>query len=103
MAQTSGQRASKTRDRKIACLSAAPWNPYLRLLYGHLAEHGFELVEDPDPALRWLWTHRRRVGFLHFHWPESLYRYGRGPTSLRLLLSWAKLVLFAVRLWAGRI
>jgi beta-1,4-mannosyltransferase len=98
-----GVVGSKTRYRKIACLSAAGRNPYLELLYRHLASHGFELVDKPDLALRWLWTHRHRVGFLHIHWPESLYRYGRGPTALRPLLSSAKLVLFGMRLWAARI
>ena len=40
---------------------------------------------------------------LHFHWPESLYRYGRGPISLRPVLSRAKLALFAARLAAARV
>jgi glycosyltransferase involved in cell wall biosynthesis len=66
-----------------------------------LAEHGFELVEDPRFSLQWLWRARSAVDFLHFHWPESLYTYGRGPVRLRPLLSRAKLVLFAARLaWA---
>jgi glycosyltransferase involved in cell wall biosynthesis len=103
MARSNEPRAPTARYRKIACLSAAPRNPYLDLLYRHLAAHGFELVEKPDLTLRWLWTHRRLVGFLHVHWPECLYRYGRGPRALRPLLSRAKLVLFAVRLSVARI
>jgi beta-1,4-mannosyltransferase len=91
------------RDQRIACLSSAPWNPYLRLLYGHLAEHGFEAVKVPVFSLQWLWRFRSGVGFLHFHWPESLYRYGRGPFRLRPLLSRVKLVLFASRLVAARL
>jgi beta-1,4-mannosyltransferase len=102
MARSSGQRAPKTRYRTIACLSAAPWNPYLGLLYRHLARQGFELVDRPELALRWLWTHRACVGFLHIHWPESLYRYGRGPTALRPIMSRAKLALFSLRLWSAR-
>jgi glycosyltransferase involved in cell wall biosynthesis len=92
-----------TRRRRIACLSEAPWNPYLRLLYGHLATHGFEVVCDPRFSLRWLWRARSSVTFLHFHWPEGLYRYERGPPPLRPVLSRAKLALFAVRLAAARI
>ena len=96
----SGQDAA--REQTIACLSNAPWNPYLRLLYGHLAAHGFETVENPMFSLRWLWRSRASVGFLHFHWPESLYRYGRGPVWLRPFLSRVKLALFAARLTAAR-
>ncbi len=85
----------------IACLSTAPWNPYLRLLYRHLAEYGFHPVPEPRLRAGWLWRNRRRAGFLHVHWPESLYRFRRGPRLLRPLLSWVKLALFAARLaWA---
>jgi beta-1,4-mannosyltransferase len=92
-----------SRTRAIACFSVAPWNPYLRLLYGHLVGHGFTVVEDPRFSLRWLWRARSSVGFLHFHWPESLYRYGRGPARLRPVLSRAKIVLFGARLAAARL
>ena len=92
-----------TRSRRIACLSAAPWNPYLRLLYGHLGAQGFETVEDPELSLWWLWRARSSVRFLHIHWPEGLYRYQRGPVQLRPLLSRLKLILFASRLSAARL
>jgi beta-1,4-mannosyltransferase len=92
-----------TRNRSIACLSTAPWNPYLRLLYGHLATQGFDTVEDPELSLRWLWRARSSVRFLHIHWPEGLYRYQRRPVWLRPLLSRVKLVLFAGRLSAARL
>jgi beta-1,4-mannosyltransferase len=98
-----GKYPEAARTRTIACLSVAPWNPYLRLLYGHLAAHGFALAEDPRLSLRWLWRARSSVAFLHFHWPEGLYRYGRGPIRLRPLFSRAKLVLFAARLAAARL
>jgi beta-1,4-mannosyltransferase len=91
------------RSRRIACLSTAPWNPYLHLLYGHLARQGFEPVEDAQLSLRWLWRSHSSVGFLHLHWPEGLYRYQRGPPRLRQLLSRVKLVLFAARLRAARL
>jgi beta-1,4-mannosyltransferase len=96
-------RTQAARNRRIACLSTASWNPYLRLLYGHLAAQGFEAVWGPQFSLEWLWRTRSKVGLLHFHWPESLYRYGRGPAGLRPLLSWAKLALFATRLAAARL
>ena len=87
------------RYRRIACLSVAPWNPYLRLLYDSLAERGFAL----EPGVGHLSAHRlvaarHRVGFLHIHWPEGLYRFGRGPRQLSGPLSWLKLGLFAMRL-----
>lgn len=91
------------RSSTIACLSVSPWNPYLRLLYGHLAGEGFEVVRDRRFSLEWLWRARSRVGVLHFHWPESFYLYGRGPVRLRPLLSWAKLALFATRLATARL
>jgi beta-1,4-mannosyltransferase len=96
-----GERAARTRT--IACLSVAPWNPYLRLLYGHLSAYGFAVVEEPRLSLQWLLQARSNVGFLHFHWPESFYRYGRGPVRLRPVLSRAKLALFAARLAAARL
>jgi glycosyltransferase involved in cell wall biosynthesis len=86
----------------IACISSAPWNPYLELLYGHLAAHGLELVPGARFSLRWLWRARARVGFVHFHWPEVLHRFERGPRALRALLSWVKLGALAVRLLAAR-
>jgi beta-1,4-mannosyltransferase len=91
------------RFRTIACLSTAPWNPYLRLLYEHLAAHGFELAGYPKLSLRSLWRSRAGIGFLHFHWPESFYRYGRGPVRLRPVLSQVKLLLFRCRLRAARL
>ena len=98
-----GSGRSGSERGTIACLSSAPWNPYLRLLYGHLDAHGFEAVKAPAFSLRWLWRARSTVGFLHFHWPESLYRYGRGPLWLRPVLSRVKLALFAARLTAARL
>ena len=98
-----GQTRSAGRDGRIACLSAAPWNPYLRLLYGALSAQGFTQVEHPRLSLRWLWRSRSSARFLHFHWPESEYRFGRGPARLRPVLSRLKLALFAGRLAAARL
>jgi len=84
-------------------MSLALGNPYLRLLYEHLAREGFAVVERPRLTARWLVRNRGRVAFLHFHWPEGLYRAGRGPVALRGLLSWAKLGLLAIRILAARV
>jgi beta-1,4-mannosyltransferase len=96
-------RRGKSRDGTIVCLSTAPWNPYLRLLYEALAAEGFERIEQPRFSLRWLWRARSRARFLHFHWPESQYRFGRGPAGLRPLLSRLKLAVFASRLATARL
>jgi beta-1,4-mannosyltransferase len=96
-------RRAESRDGPIACLSTAPRNPYLRLLYEALAAEGLELVEQPRLSLRWLWRSRSSVRFLHFHWPESHYRFGRGPARLRPLLSRLKLAVFASRLATARL
>ncbi|HEY7421578.1 MAG TPA: glycosyltransferase family 4 protein [Gaiellaceae bacterium] len=89
--------------RKIACLSRAPWNPYLRLLYAHLRDHGFELAEESQLSVGWLWRSRGDVRFLHVHWPENLYRYGGGQSRVRRALSWVKLGAFAWRLFVARL
>ncbi|MEZ5098343.1 MAG: glycosyltransferase [Thermoleophilia bacterium] len=74
-----------------------PQNPYQRLLYEHLAAEGIELVPDGSLRLGQLVRSRRRVGYLHFHWPQSCYRRdGAAP------LAWAAAGLFAVRLAAAR-
>jgi glycosyltransferase involved in cell wall biosynthesis len=100
-AQADAARVGSGRWRRVACLSSAPWNPYLRLLYRHLADCGLEPVPGGRLTVSWLWKRRGDVGFLHVHWPEGLYRLSRGPRLLRPALSWVKLALFAVRLaWA---
>jgi beta-1,4-mannosyltransferase len=79
-------------------------NPYQRLLYEHLETHGFEPALRPRFKLGWLWRHRGgRVGILHFHWPQAYYRHEKGPTRLRLPLSWLRLGLFVQRLLTARL
>ncbi len=90
------------RRHQIACISSAPSNPYLRLLYDQLALYGLELADDPKLSVRWLWRARRQVGFVHFHWPEVLHRYERGGKALRSILSWAKLATTFARVAAAR-
>jgi beta-1,4-mannosyltransferase len=77
-------------------------NPYQRLLYEHLAAHGFELADGAQFELGWLWRARREAGVLHFHWPQSFWHHERGPAVLRGPLSYVKVVLVAVRLAAAR-
>jgi glycosyltransferase involved in cell wall biosynthesis len=83
-------------------------NPYQRLLYQHLNDHGCELVSDPRLhagvlRFRWLWRWRAEVDYLHFHWPQGLYRHNRGPARLRGPLSWVKLGALAPRLAVARL
>ena len=92
---------SRRRARGLAYIGSAPTNPYLRLLYDHLEARGFE-VERCRPTVSWLIAARRRVGILHLHWPEGIYRASRGPRPLRGLLSWINLVRFAVLLTTAR-
>lgn len=73
-------------------------NPYQRLLYGELTRYGFVMAEPADLDAGWLLRSRRRVGVLHFHWPQGYYRHPRGPRATRLALSTVKLPLFTFRL-----
>jgi glycosyltransferase involved in cell wall biosynthesis len=77
-------------------------NPYRKLLYERLGERGFRLVPTPRLRLSWLWTERRTVGFLHFHWPEGYWRHDRGASSLRRPLSYVRMCLFLWRLVTAR-
>jgi beta-1,4-mannosyltransferase len=81
---------------------ASPWNPYTRLLYEELTRLGFDATDKGRLSIRWLWSARREVRFLHFQWPEGLYQRRRGPRVLRLPLSWLKLPVFVIRLVAAR-
>ena len=99
--EDAGKAPAAGRFERIACVSWVPWNPYLRLLYDGLAGAGIRLAEDRSTlTLAWLWSRRRTVGFVHFHWPEGQYRVDRGPTALRVALGWVKLGVFALRLAA---
>jgi beta-1,4-mannosyltransferase len=77
-------------------------NPYQRLLYEHLAAHGFHIVDRARLELGWLWRSRALVGVLHFHWPQSYWRHEKGPRRLRALLSYVKVGVVAARLAAAR-
>lgn len=93
-------------DRGRTILSLPPplhQNPYQRLLYAELETHGFVVAPRAKLRIAWLWSHRDEVGVLHFHWPQSYYRFDHGPALLQLPLSWLRLLLFAVRLATARL
>ena len=77
-------------------------NPYQRLLYEHLIPHDLYLVPRSRLSFGMLIRERHRVGVLHFHWPQGCYQQPRGPRWVRVLLSWPRIALFAVRLLVAR-
>jgi beta-1,4-mannosyltransferase len=94
-----------TKKRSVVASFPAPIgrNPYQALLYRHLAEEGTLVEGPPRLSLGWLRRNRGRVAALHFHWPEGYYRHERGGRTLRVALSWLRLVLFGIRLAAARV
>jgi glycosyltransferase involved in cell wall biosynthesis len=109
-AETYGREAAQAHvlpaRRQIASTARARRNAYMRLLYTHLSAHGVTPVEQerPQAALSpsWLLRNRRRVGFIHFHWPHAIYGHRSGPTWLRLTISSFKLAWFVTRLAIAR-
>jgi beta-1,4-mannosyltransferase len=100
---TAVQRPRRLSRPGILSLPAPiPENPYQRLLYEHLATHGFSLEPSRRLRIGYLWSARKRVGFLHFHWPQPYYASPVGTGRVRLFLSWVRFVLFALRLWTAR-
>jgi glycosyltransferase involved in cell wall biosynthesis len=97
-----GHPSPRSERGALACLTSAGWNPYLDLLYDHLAHEGVGSERDARLTVRWLLGARRRVRWLHAHWPQALYRVSRGRRSLRGPLSWLKLAVFAGRLEFAR-
>jgi glycosyltransferase involved in cell wall biosynthesis len=103
---TSKKRIEKPEQGEARVASFPPVideNPYQRLLYEALSAQGVRLVAGNRFRLSWLWENRGRVDVLHFHWPSPYYRHDRGPPDLRLLLSWIRLSLLALRLSAARL
>lgn len=94
-------RGEQTSRRSISSLSTAGLNPYLDLLYRSLAEVGIPTGPPARLRLRWLLSHREDVRYLHVHWPESLYRFLRGPSHLSPYVSWIKLGVLEARLFAA--
>ena len=63
-------------------------NPYGRLLYGALAELGYDRVEGGRLEGRWLWRNRQEVQWLHIHWDELEYESEHGgPAASWLALA----------------
>jgi glycosyltransferase involved in cell wall biosynthesis len=75
-------------------------NSYQRLLYRSLDELGYPMPDVGHFKVGWMLRWRRRVRFLHFHWPQDYYRHATQP---RGPLTWIKLALFALRLAAARV
>jgi glycosyltransferase involved in cell wall biosynthesis len=78
-------------------------NPYQRLLYAALEPHGLSVVSDTSLDARWLWSRRKHICALHFHWPQSYWRHERGPAPLRRPLSYLKIGLLGARLAFARV
>ncbi len=98
---TASAASSRSPRTRIASLPPVlETNPYQRLLYAELDRAGLALEPRPRLKLSWLWRQRRRVGLLHFHWPEAYYRYGSGKSQA--LRSWPLLALFTMRLAAAK-
>jgi glycosyltransferase involved in cell wall biosynthesis len=112
MASTASTVSREAGERRLRVVSSPtgiasfppviPQNPYQRLLYEHLAAHGFVIADGARLKLGWLLGNRGRVQVLHVHWPQSLYRHDDGPEALRGPLSWCRLALLKVRLRSAR-
>ena len=73
-------------------------NPYQRLLYDCLEDNGLKLERIDRLSLGRLWSARRRVGWLHFHWPQVYYQDERFGGHA----GWLRLGLFSARLAGAR-
>ena len=103
LTQTAEHIQGTLRHRSIASFPPSiAQNPYQRLLYEHLVPLGFSAEPAPRFKTRWLIEARRRVGILHFHWPEGYYRYTGRPERLQKPLSWIRLGVFIGRLVTAR-
>jgi beta-1,4-mannosyltransferase len=78
-------------------------NPYQRLLYAELGRQGFPLAAPSKLKLRWLWSSRKEIAVLHFHWPQGYWRYNRDPRRLGGALSGLTTIAFASRLLLARL
>jgi glycosyltransferase involved in cell wall biosynthesis len=99
------------RERLVYFPPSLGQNPYLSLLYGHLAVWGLDVAAGERFTLAWIWGARRDVSFLHFHWrPDKYYSWARPPdgnvgaVTVRLqgVRSWGRFLLFAARLGVAR-
>jgi beta-1,4-mannosyltransferase len=73
-------------------------NPYQRLLYEQLADHGFRVEPSGEFRVRWLLQARGGVDLLHFHWPQGYWRANDRRRLSGPVAGWAYLALFATRI-----
>jgi beta-1,4-mannosyltransferase len=78
-------------------------NPYQRLLYARLAEHGFEVETAGEFRIRWLRRNRARVDLLHFHWPQGFWHVSSRRALRGSVADSVYLALFAARLAAAKV
>lgn len=74
-----------------------PGNPYLDILYRHLAQEGILYVRSGHFGKEWLFANRGRVDWIHIHWPGYVYSDGKGGASL------LKASIYVAKLWLARI
>jgi beta-1,4-mannosyltransferase len=77
-------------------------NAYQRLLYGHLAPYGIDVVPPSRLRAGWLRRSRGKVDVLHFHWLQPYYSRPAGSPAVRSFLTGVRLALFAGRLGLAR-
>jgi len=87
---------------RLAYFPRDDFNPYQHLFYHDLKDKGIEVVDSGQFNVRWLWTHRRDIEILHFHWPQAFYRVSRPPRSITKHLSFLKFTYFMWRLTIAR-
>jgi beta-1,4-mannosyltransferase len=96
--------AARAAGRGIASFPPViPQNPYQRLLYEELVQHGYSLVPSFRLKVGELWRSRRKVRVLHFHWPQGYYVSPRGTGRVRVALSGVRIGLFTLRLLLARV
>ena len=86
-------------------------NPYARLLYDEMERAGFETTDASPLRLKWLFSARKDVDILHFHWDPQQRYVQRSPDRVTLLLRrlhgerlvpWWEVISFVTLLAAAR-
>jgi glycosyltransferase involved in cell wall biosynthesis len=106
-------RARRPGDSPRLALASLPppgrtQNPYADLLYGALADQGWQRAPFPGLSVRALWRSRRTIAVLHFHWrPDMSYAPSLAkvdmPEPRKRLQATAELGRFVVRLACARL
>lgn len=71
-------------------------NPYLKLLYQHLAQQNIRYEKSGYFGKSWLLENRKKVDYLHFHWISEYQNNRNGQTSLLMTL------IFVAKIWFAR-